>query len=498
MRFLLAVCSTILLCTNVALATNPSLSNHWDMQKDNSHVGKNPSFNPRQGGDTIFDATIIPGLPYSDAGTTAGYNNDYDEVCPYSGSTSPDVVYEYTAPVNIDVNIDLCGSSYDTKLYVYDSGLNLVACNDDFYFSDPCGVYVSKLEGVTLSAGVTYYIVIDGYGGDFGDYILDIQLGPEPCVVECPPGAVAEGEPPLVDGYEDAHNGGCNSPQFGNPFQYLSGQGNNTLQFCGVSGWYDGNFRDTDWFVVYMGFSGVIEIYIDAEQPVYLYELGPQDCNSVGVVQNVIGGPCLPGYMSIFGAPGAPVWIWAGPTVYSPPGGFIGNEFDYVMTISGIMDGDVPSGTIVIDPDPDLLNAPWYLEGPGGYSDNGTGDAALTDMAVGEYTLTWGSIEGWSTPVPSPVSQLLAEGETITFSGTYTEMPEGDFIGLYSDGGGTNCFVDDYFPNVVTVYVVHTSPDGSVASRFSAPIPPVTGMIWLNDSSGFTLFGNSQAGVEGA
>jgi hypothetical protein len=200
--------------------------------------------------------------------------------------------------------------------------------------------------------------------------------------------------------------------------------------------------------------------------------------------------------MTIFGyAPGSPVWIWVGPPVFSPPSGFIGNEYDYVMTISGIQDGFVPTGTIVIDPDPDFLNAPWSLEGPGGYSDNGTGDATLTDMALGEYTLTWGDIQGWSAPTPNPDTQTLTDGAQITFGGTYTELAEGDFIGLYSDAGGVNCFIEDYIPNVVNVYVVHTSPEGSWASQFSAPIPLSSGMIWLGESSPFTVFGNSQTGV---
>ena len=44
-----------------------------------------------------------------------------------------------------------------------------------------------------------------------------------PCVIECPAGAELEGEPPLMDGYVDSWNGGCNSPEFDYPFQYLWG-----------------------------------------------------------------------------------------------------------------------------------------------------------------------------------------------------------------------------------------------------------------------------------
>lgn len=107
----------------------------------------------KQGGDTIFDATVIPGLPFTDTGNTCGYIDDYDEICPYSGSTAPDVVYSFTPVSDMSIDVDLCGSMYDTKLFIYDSGLNLVACNDDFYFEDPCGIYVSRIEGAPLVGG---------------------------------------------------------------------------------------------------------------------------------------------------------------------------------------------------------------------------------------------------------------------------------------------------------------------------------------------------------
>ena len=65
----------------------------------------------RQGGDTIADALIIPAVPYNDSGTTVGYTDDYDEVCPYTGSISPDVVYKYVPASAQIVNIDLCNSA---------------------------------------------------------------------------------------------------------------------------------------------------------------------------------------------------------------------------------------------------------------------------------------------------------------------------------------------------------------------------------------------------
>ena len=294
-------------------------------EKGDSHINQAEGSNPRQGGDTVFDATAIGGLPFSDAGTTAGYADDYTEACPYTGSTSPDVVYSLVGTGGA-VDVDLCGSSYDTKVFMYDEGLNLVACNDDFYFDDVCGVYVSKLEGVVLGDG-TYYIVIDGYGGDFGDYLLNVE-GFSPCVVECPDGAVLEGEPPLMDGYVDMYNGGCNTDAV-NPLDFT--QVLSPGDFCGIAGWYDGTTRDTDWFVITLSEYGYVTWTCDAEQPTYMFELlNMPDCPNVAVGQLFTAGPCLPAVMTVYGAPGSDVFLWAGPTTYSAPGGFIGNEYDYV------------------------------------------------------------------------------------------------------------------------------------------------------------------------
>ena len=93
---------------------------------------------PSGTGDTFATAFVLPAIPCTVGGTTVGYNNDYDEVCPYSGSTAPDVVYRYVADgAYTSVNIDLCYSSYDTKVYVYDANdlVNPIACNDDYYFA---------------------------------------------------------------------------------------------------------------------------------------------------------------------------------------------------------------------------------------------------------------------------------------------------------------------------------------------------------------------------
>jgi hypothetical protein len=207
-----------------------------------------PPVGELQGGDTIETAVPIPELPYFTTGTTAGYNNDYDEMCPYD-SNSPDVVYQFTPYSTAYVDIWTCESAYDTKIFVYENEYtpgSPYACNDDS--SDcPGPPYRSWIPTIPLREGNTYYIVIDGYGGDFGDYLLTVEEVSihELCDVDCPPGAFDEGEPDCHSGYIDETDPGCNvlPPVFQHP-------GLNTY-VCGTSGNYNGNtWRDVDWFEV--------------------------------------------------------------------------------------------------------------------------------------------------------------------------------------------------------------------------------------------------------
>jgi hypothetical protein len=244
------------------------------------------------------------------------------------------------------LNIDLCGSTYDTKLYVYDAGLNLIACNDDFYFGEPCGMYVSRVENVTLNAGAAYYIIVDGYGSASGAYVFNIDpCGKCACEIPCPAAGLPEGEPAPHDEYVDDYNGGCNTPS--HPFQTLNGDAGGNLILCGVGGWYvsqGGNMRDTDWYILTQGPPGSIDVTADAEYATYLFELGPQDCGAIGVVQQTTAGPCAETTMHISGyAQGASVWFWAGATVFTAPGP--DTEYDYVCWFSGLEPAVVAEST---------------------------------------------------------------------------------------------------------------------------------------------------------
>ena len=94
---------------------------------------------PKQGGEDIASATVITGLPYSDAGTTTGAADDYDPIlsgfCP-SQTNAPDVVYSYTPTAGELITVTSCNSSYWTRLFIYENdSLTMVACNQ---YSDSC------------------------------------------------------------------------------------------------------------------------------------------------------------------------------------------------------------------------------------------------------------------------------------------------------------------------------------------------------------------------
>lgn len=79
-----------------------------------------------------------------------------------------------------------------------------------------------------------------------------------------------------------------------------------------------------------------------------------------------------------------------------------------------------PAGVIRIDPNPDQFNASWELvESTGGYW-SGSGDARLTEMPIGSYTLYWGSVPGFTQPSPR-TANLDAHSE-LEFAVTYTTV----------------------------------------------------------------------------
>lgn len=229
-----------------------------------------------QGGDNIGSAFVINSLPFEDAGTTVGYNNDF-ELSSCGGFGGPDVVYAFTPDRNMYVNIHMCGSQFYTVLFVYvNDTTNLLLCNSFYDFCMPSG----GVDNLLMETGNTYYIVVDGYYTSQGNYNFEIYETP---VLNPPAGSIPEGEPDCGEGYVDTYNGGCNS---GIPvFQPITaGQ-----TIYGSSGtWHteSGNYRDTDWYILSLTQPKTIKWTVVAEFAMQCFIFAAGDCQSISPMSN--------------------------------------------------------------------------------------------------------------------------------------------------------------------------------------------------------------------
>lgn len=86
------------------------------------------------------------------------------------------------------------------------------------------------------------------------------------------------------------------------------------------------------------------------------------------------------------------------------------------LTFTGVY-VEKATGIIVVDPNPDSIEAAWHLDGPDGFSFDGSGDMTLANIMVGDYTVVWTAAENWVTPVTETLA-VMAESTT-TFTGDY-------------------------------------------------------------------------------
>jgi len=238
-----ALISTLLLCCFAASAfANDNLGTTRPATPPKG-FGESARPHIQAGGDNFGTATVIPALPYADGGNTCAFADDYSPPC--VPSSAPDVIYVFRPTTDMCIDVSLCNSNYDTELVIYQNGPGTpIACQDD---SPDCGLR-SHLTNVSLLAGNTYYIMVDGYNLACGDYELVVTECPPPPKCEpCPAGAIAEGEPVCSDGYVDSFNAGCNvDPPV---FRILPCEPEITV--CGTYGAYNGgSTRDTDWYEV--------------------------------------------------------------------------------------------------------------------------------------------------------------------------------------------------------------------------------------------------------
>jgi hypothetical protein len=254
--------------------------------------------------------------------------DNYSPNCGFAGG-APDVVYSFSPTIAGELTIALCGSVYDTEVYVYqDTQGNIIGCNDD-----SCGLQ-SQLA-VPAFAGHTYFIIVDGYSNSSGAYSINVTL-PPPCVVNCPPGSLLEGEPVCADNYYDSYNGGCNSvpPVFTSlPFPIY----NETV--CGTYGgfFYAGlSYRDTDWYVINVPAGGnTVTWSVRGETDTLVGVInGNAGCPASGFYAYTYGAKCTDLAVTAALSPGI-WWLWVGTLNFGTVAGPCGQDYVGTVTCSG-------------------------------------------------------------------------------------------------------------------------------------------------------------------
>jgi len=133
--------------------------------------------------DACSSPTVIPAAGGVFTGSTSGSSS-------LSGScgntnTAPEKVFRWTPSVSGTATIQTCsasGTNFDTVLYMRSGNCQTgsqVACNDD---TSGCATSGSANQGSritpTVTAGQTYFIIVDGYGGASGNFTLSVTPPP--------------------------------------------------------------------------------------------------------------------------------------------------------------------------------------------------------------------------------------------------------------------------------------------------------------------------------
>jgi len=109
---------------------------------------------------------------YTTLGSTTGLNNDTASQSCVSNASGADVAVALTLPVAVTtITIDTIGSSFDTVLSLRHGTCAAgteIACNDDGALPQ------SLITQASLAAG-DYAIIVDGYNGHDGEFVLHVK-----------------------------------------------------------------------------------------------------------------------------------------------------------------------------------------------------------------------------------------------------------------------------------------------------------------------------------
>lgn len=145
-----------------------------------------PPGNPLRSG-TITMKPVRPDNDFCLEATTIGEGTFYEDTtcasvdgasaCGNSNGT-PDVWYLWTAACEGQLQLDTCGSEFDTVLSVYRGSCadrEELACNDDDPNSCPSSNRTSRIV-LDVAAGESYWIRVSGYNGAVGLFQLNVQF----------------------------------------------------------------------------------------------------------------------------------------------------------------------------------------------------------------------------------------------------------------------------------------------------------------------------------
>jgi hypothetical protein len=176
-----------------------------------------------------------------------------------------------------------------------------------------------------MNAGMTYYIVVDGWSTSEGDYQINVEEV-VPCVYTCQPGQIQE----CAETADSTHaaedcNGGCNNEGNGGVISFghiCSGQ---TICCYGFNyiGPGGSNSRDTDWHLFTMDQPGDVTIDVFSGFPMLYGVVDLDACIAPAFIEWQTAIPCEPSQLIV---PGLAAGTYA---LFSSPVDFSATEPDF-------------------------------------------------------------------------------------------------------------------------------------------------------------------------
>lgn len=269
--------------------------------------------NPLDDGADACPATVISSVPFIDNGDTWDKTDNYTSFAPCTGSNSLDVIYSFIPTYTGSHTIAIDSATYDTYLYVRTTGACpgsvQVACDDDG------GPGLWSLINMNMTAGTTYFIVVDGFSEDSGSYRIRVNSN---CLINCQPSDIAECDEEILPEHANSDcNGACNNLN-GIPTRQNINIGQT---ICGRAFTYTGptgeNRRDTDSYLFTLAEPCSVRITLNTEFPTQLFVFGPNCPFGTALFNQSWAYACSTVTYLTSCLPAGSYNLWVGPTFFT-------------------------------------------------------------------------------------------------------------------------------------------------------------------------------------